>query len=49
MGGSSQVLEQGAHGVSQEAEEQVHEIMLAFSIHDPLFVPVIEDLDPEMW
>jgi hypothetical protein len=49
MGGSSQVLEQGAHGVSQEAEEQVHEIMIAFSIHDPLFVPVIEDLDVEMW
>ena len=49
MGGSTQVLEQRAHGVSQEAEEQVHEIMFAFSIHDPLSVPVIEDLDVEMW
>jgi hypothetical protein len=49
MGGSTQVLEKGAQGVSQEAEEQVHEIMFAFSIHDLLSVSVIEDLDVEMW
>lgn len=46
---SPHVLDHTADRVSQESEEHVDKLMVAFGIHDLLFTGVVKDLDRPFW